>query len=191
MCEFVGRGAGVVRMIGRALRGAVVLLAGFVLVSGCGSDRPAELSVDEVKPCELIPQSAHQRLRIAVETQKLDSVEGIDTEGSTCAYRTNTGNSVYVSTITNHGIDRWMDPPFESSHSEEVSRIQGYRTVKVWHDSERPDPNHQCRIYVDVAGGQSLRVQVGMTSDEEDPPTCDTARRFAETAMGTLIADRG
>ncbi|NHD16201.1 MULTISPECIES: DUF3558 family protein [unclassified Actinopolyspora] len=178
-------------MIGRALRGAVVLLAGFVLVAGCGSDRPAELSVDEVKPCELIPQSAHQRLRIAVEPQSLDTVSGVGTEGRTCAHTTNTGNSVYVSTITNHGIGRWVDPSFEHVRSEEAPRIQGYRTVKVWRDSERPDPDSKCKVYVDVAGGQSLRVQVGMTSDEEDPPTCDTARRFAETAMGTLVADRG
>ncbi|WP_438388770.1 DUF3558 family protein [Actinopolyspora saharensis] len=191
MCEFVGRGAGVVRMIGRALRGAVVLLAGFVLVSGCGSDRPAELSVDEVKPCELISRNSVQGVQIATESQKMNSAPGVDTEGNTCFYVARNGNTIYVSAITNHGIGRWVDPSFESSHSEEVSRIQGYRTVKVWHDSERPDPNHQCRFYVDVAGGQLLRVQVDRSFEENDPPTCDTARRFAETAMGTLIADRG
>ncbi|WP_438388771.1 DUF3558 family protein [Actinopolyspora saharensis] len=178
-------------MIGRALRGAVVLLAGFVLVSGCGSDRPAELSVDEVKPCELIPQSDHQRLRIAVEPQSLDTVSGVGTEGRTCAYTTNTGNSVYVSTITNHGIDRWTSGEFEHSKFKELSRIQGFRAIKVWQVPGGSGPDSKCKIYIDVAGGQSLRVQVGMTSDEEDPPTCDTARRFAETAMKTLVADRG
>lgn len=179
-------------MIGRALRIAAVSLVGFVLVSGCGSsDRPEELSVDEVKPCELIPQSDHQRLRIAMEPQSLDTASGVDTEGSTCAYTTNTGNSVYVSTITNHGIDRWTSGEFEHSKFNELSRIQGFRAIKVWQVPGGSGPDSKCKIYVDVAGGQSLRVQVGMTSDEEDPPTCDTARRYAEAAMGTLVADRG
>ncbi|WP_092525277.1 DUF3558 family protein [Actinopolyspora saharensis] len=178
-------------MIGRALRGAVVLLAGFVLVSGCGSDRPAELSVDEVKPCELIPQSAHQQLQVRLAPQSVDSVPEVDTEGDTCYYSPHERSNVWVSAITNHGIDRWVDPPFDHAHSEEVSRIQGYRTMKVWLDSERPDPNHQCRIYVDVASGQSLRVKVDESSEKEDPPTCTTARRYAELAMKTLIADRG
>ncbi|WP_017977209.1 DUF3558 family protein [Actinopolyspora halophila] len=179
-------------MIGRALRVAAVSLVGLVLVLGCGSsDRPAELSVDEVKPCDLISRNSVQGVQIATESQKMNSVPGVDTEGNTCFYSARNGNTIYVSAITKHGIDRWGDPSFEHVRSEEVSRIQGYRTVKVWRDSERPGPDSKCKVYVDVAGGQSLRVQVDRSFEENDPPTCDTARRYAEVAMKTLVADRG
>ncbi|ASU80608.1 DUF3558 domain-containing protein [Actinopolyspora erythraea] len=174
-------------MIGRGLRGAAVLLAGLGLVSACGSsDRPRELSVSDVKPCELINKDSLQGMRITQETQKLDFVPGVEAEGSTCFYTTRVGNRIYVNTITNRGIDRWINSSDDDVRSEEVSRIQGFRSVRVWFDSERPDPDHKCRVYVDVAGGQSLEVRVEQSYSDEDPPTCTTARRFAEAAMNTL-----
>ncbi|WP_456241592.1 DUF3558 family protein [Actinopolyspora lacussalsi] len=176
-------------MIGRALRVAAVLLVGLGVVSACGSsDRPRELSVSDVKPCDLINSESLQGMRITQEVQKADSVPGIDTEGSTCFYSISTGNSIYVSTVTNHGIGRWTDPPFDRARSEEGSRIQGFRTIKVWYETERPKPDGRCRVYVDVAGGQSLRVEVDQSYSDEDPSTCTTARRFAEAAMRTLAA---
>ncbi|MBA8826323.1 hypothetical protein FHX42_003699 [Saccharopolyspora lacisalsi] len=174
-------------MIGRALRVAAVLMVSLGLVAACGSsDRPRELSMGDVKPCDLISQSSFQQIQVSTESQKLDSVPGVDTEGNTCFYRLRTGNTVYVSAITNHGIDRWTNSSFEDARSQDIPRVQGFRAIKVWFDSDRPDPDHKCRIYVDVAGGQSLRVEVGETVNEEDPPTCDTARRFAEAAMKSL-----
>ncbi|SFE61194.1 Protein of unknown function [Actinopolyspora alba] len=175
-------------MIGRALRVAAVLLVGLGVVSACGSsDRPRELSVSDVRPCDLINSESLQGMRIGQESQKLDSVPGtMDAEGNTCFYGITAGNTIYVSTITNQGVDRWIDPSDEDVRSEEVSRIQGFRAVKVWFDSKRPDPDHKCWIYVDVAGGQSLRVRVEQSYSDEDPSTCTTARRFAEAAMRTL-----
>ncbi|PRW62793.1 DUF3558 family protein [Actinopolyspora mortivallis] len=174
-------------MIGRVLRVAAVLLVGLGVASACGSsDRPRELSVSDVKPCELINGDSVQGMRIGQETQKLDFAPGIETEGSTCFYSLRVGNRIYVNTITNHGIDRWINPSDDDTRSEEVPRIQGFRAVKVWFDSERPDPDHKCRIYVDVAAGQSLEVRVEQSYSDEDPPTCTTARGFAEAAMKTL-----
>ncbi|MHA6802148.1 DUF3558 family protein [Salinifilum ghardaiensis] len=173
-------------MTGRALRIAAVLLVGLGVVSACSSDRPRDISMDDVKPCELIDQPSVGQLQISQEAQKLDSVPGIDTEGNTCFYSVDTGTTLYVSAITNHGIDRWTDPPFDDARSEESPRIRGHRAVKVWYDNERPDPDHECRTYVDVADGQSLRVRVDRSFSEDDPPTCDTARQFAEAAMKGL-----
>ncbi|PRW62792.1 DUF3558 family protein [Actinopolyspora mortivallis] len=174
-------------MIGRVLRVAAVLLVGLGVTSACGSsDRPRELSVSDVKPCELINGDSVQGMRITQEVQKLGSAPGVDTEGNTCFYRLRNGNTLYVTIITNHGIGRWTNPPFDRARSEEVPRIQGFRTIKVWYETESPKPDNKCRIYVDVADGQSLRVEVDRSYSDEDPPTCTTARGFAEAAMKTL-----
>ncbi|WP_083921664.1 DUF3558 family protein [Actinopolyspora halophila] len=173
-------------MIGRALRGAVVLLVGFVLVSACGSDRPEALSMDEVKPCELISQSDLKRFQVRAQPQSRGSVSGVGTEGSSCYYNPLNTNSVRISAITNHGIDRWMNGSLEHSKFKELSRIQGFRAIKVWQVPGGSGPDSNCKVYVDVAGGQSLRVQVDRSFEKKDPPTCDTARRYAEAAMKTL-----
>ncbi|WP_245755671.1 DUF3558 family protein [Actinopolyspora alba] len=144
--------------------------------------------MSDVRPCDLINSESVQGMRIGQESQKLGFAPGIDAEGNTCFYSIKIGNRIYVNTITNQGIDRWIDPSDEDTRSEEVSRIQGFRAVKVWFDSKRPDPDHKCRIYVDVAAGQSLEVRVEQSYSDEDPSTCTTARRFAEAAMRTLAA---
>ncbi len=174
-------------MIVRVLRVAAVLMVGLGLVTACGSsDRPREISMDDVKPCELVSRSDVDRVEIRAEPQSRDSVSGVDVDGSTCYYNPFNRSNVWVSGITNHGIGRWTNSSFEDARSQEIARIQGFRAIKVWFDSDRPDPDHRCRVYVDVAGGQSLRVQVDESFREEDPPTCTTARRFAEAAMKSL-----
>lgn len=177
-------------MIGRTLRIAALLMAGLGLVTACGSsDRPRELSMDDVKPCELVAPYDIHRLEIRAEPQPHDSVSGVGTEGRTCYYNPYNGSSVYVSTITNHGIDRWMDGTFEHSEFQEIPRIQGFRAIEVWQGDEHPGPDDRCEIYVDVADGQSLRVEAETSFEDEDPPTCDTARQFAEVAMESLPAE--
>ena len=174
-------------MIQRALRIGAVLLAGLELVAGCGSsDRPAELSLSDVKACELIPRSDFRKLHIVPEPQSLDPTPGVNTEGSSCLYLLRNGNSATLSAITNHGIDRWIDVSSEDARFKDVPRIQGYRTIQVWFTYDTAAPHHTCRLFVDVADGQSLKVSVGQNS-EDDPPTCEAARQFAETAMHTLV----
>lgn len=174
-------------MTRRALRICAALLTTLGLVIGCGSsDRPSELSLSDVKPCDLIPRSELEQLRVAGEPQSLDAPPGVDTEGAACYYLLRTDTNLTVNAITNHGIDRWIDGPFEDARFKDVPRIQGYRTIQVWYTHDRAEPHNTCRLYVDVAGGQSLKVQVDANS-EDDPPTCETARQFAETAMQTLI----
>lgn len=182
-------------MTRHAIRLGPVALVTIVVIASCSSsDRPSDLSLSEIgDACELISSSDYQQLRVPIEPESLDFVSGVDTDGTTCSYQvlsgdriTPGGNSVMVSTITNHGIDQWTDGSFESSKFQDVARVQRFRTIQVWNTPDRPAPNDRCRLYVDVAGGESLRIMVG-ESDEEDPPTCDTARRFADAAVQTLI----
>src|SRR5699024_3000383 len=79
--------AAVLRMIGRALRTWTTVVVGVALVAACGSvDRPASLSLDEVKPCELIPQPKREALKVSNGPILSETVGGVGLEGTTCKY---------------------------------------------------------------------------------------------------------
>lgn len=73
----------------------------------------------------------------------------------------------------------------ESFKAINLSRIQGYRTIRVDNADIPHGPYGLCMLYVDVAGGQSLRVETG-PNDEDEAPSCDIARRYADAAVTTL-----
>ncbi len=75
-------------MIGRTLRTVGFALAGLGLLAACdSSDRPRELSMDDVKPCELISGYDLQRLQVKAAPEPLSSPGGLDEEGAACRYR--------------------------------------------------------------------------------------------------------
>lgn len=184
-------------MIGRVLRTGVVLLASLGVTAGCGSsDRPQELPVGDVQPCKLISSAALRALPTASGPHLVkDVVEGGDLDGSTCKYplgsddgSTDADNEVAISTVTNHGIDWQVDGPHEHRSVADVSDVRGFHTVRVWRGDDKPDENDQCELYVDVAEGQALRVQVDESFDDGQPPTCETATWFATEAVKGLAA---
>lgn len=177
-------------MTGRPLRVGAVLLMSLTLVTACSSDRPRELSMDKVKPCELLSSSTRHQLQVSTQPHSSDAVSGSDMDGHTCSYVVRPGNRVTVSTVTNHGIDRWVDGPLEHTSFKDVADIRGFRTIRTWQTSEHLTPDQSCTLYIDVAEDQSLRVRVGESFDEGDPPTCGTARRFAQASMKAIAASR-
>lgn len=175
-------------MINSTLRIAAILMVSLGLVAGCGSSgRPYELSLTGVQPCQLIPSPILRELHVTSNPSPVGIVSGSGLKGNTCMYVVRTGNRVWISTITNYGIEHWIDGPAESVRFTDVPKIQGFRTIKVWYTYDRPAPNHTCGLYIDGADEQSLRVRVDATTDPDDPPTCDRARRFAEAAMKALV----
>lgn len=166
----------------------LIILALVGLAAGCGSsDRPRDLSLDDVRPCDLIDSSELTELRVKAEPSPIPVVEGADEDGSSCQYRPLYGGIVSVSVVTNHGIDRWTNGSMESSKAIDLARIQGYRTIRKASKADLPDdPRDMCTVYVDVAGGQSLRAITG-PNGEAEPPTCDVARQFADAAVTTLM----
>lgn len=177
-------------MIGRTLRLGVVLLVGLGLVTACSSDRPHELSMDAVSPCGLFTESTREQLDVSTQPRSSDVVSGAGVQGRTCFYVVRPGNQVMVSTVTNHGIDRWTDGSFEHTKFKDVRSIRGYRTIRTWNIREHLTPDQTCTLYIDVADGQSLRVRVGQSFDEKDPPTCETARRFADATLKAVAASQ-
>lgn len=92
--------------------------------------------------------------------------------------------------ITNYGIDRWTEGDFANTTFEDVARIRGFRVVKVLMLSDKVgDPDSGCRLYVDVADEQSLKVRLTEPDrTESDPPLCDVAYQYLEAAMRTLTS---
>lgn len=188
-------------MIGRAVRLAAVVAVGLGLVTACGSaDRPEDLSLSDVKPCQMILRPRFQLLKVNGGPMLMDTVGGYGLEGSSCKYYVvyeqqtskpappRTSNSVKLSVVTNHGVAWLIDDITDSDHLKykKVSPVEGYRTVRMWFSGKAPGSNDACELYIDVADEQMLRVNVPKSSGEVDPPTCETARQFAKEALKTL-----
>lgn len=196
-------------MIRRAAQGAAVLLMSLTLVTACSSsNRPEDLTLSEAKPCRLILHSRFQALNVTRGPTPIDSLVGDAVlDGSSCEYSVRhekrrspisiyTNNIVTLSVITNHGVEWKIDEASNDDDSKykDVRRIQGYRAVKVWSVSltaHPPGPNSPCILYVDVTDEQMLRTKVASSHGQADPPTCETARQFANTALDTLRTRQG
>jgi hypothetical protein len=170
-----------------------VVAATVILVVGRDtSDRPRELDMAAVPPCELISQEALLELNTTHLGDPDDVSSEFGEEGTGCRYFVRDGATLNLKEVTNYGIDRWTDGDVRRTTFEDVARIGGFRTVKVWHSAEQDRPDYVCRIYVDVADDQSLKVDMhDVDRRESSPPVCDVVYRAAEAAMRTLIDQAG
>src|SRR5699024_5453492 len=105
----------------------------------------ASLSLDEVKPCELIPQPKREALKVSNGPILSETVGGVGLEGTTCKYYVKyekptenpvsktTTTSVKLGVVTNHGVEWRIDRTNDSEHFEykDVSRVQDYRAIRV------------------------------------------------------------
>ncbi|MGJ7908274.1 DUF3558 family protein [Actinopolyspora sp. H202] len=173
-------------MSARLVRFITAILVLFALATACGSsDRPRELSLDDVRPCDLIPRTKLRDLQVKAPPQPVSVVEGSDEEGTSCQYSPKYGGTVTVAVVTNHGIDRWTNGSMASSRAVDLPRVRGYRVIRLEYGESASGPHESCTTYVDVASGQSLKVHVSENSTD-DPPTCETARRFTRSAIRSL-----
>ena len=167
---------------------ALVTIAVAVLATGCDtSDRPRELSLDNVQPCNLVSGNTLSNLAVIAKPEPLSSVAGVDTKGASCYYSPRSSGEFNIAAITNQGTDRWTEGSMESFESINQRPVHGYPTIKVEQVNHSYGPHDDCELYVDVASGQSLRVDAS-ENYEPDLPTCDIARRLAEDAVNSLGA---
>ncbi len=171
-----------------------VVVATVVLIVGREtSDRPRALDMTAVPPCELISQEALLDLNTTHLGMPDDVSSEFGEEGTGCRFFARGGATINVKEVTNHGVDRWADGDVGvGGSSEDVVRIEGFRVMRVMTRIERElSPDSDCRIYVDVADDQSLKVSVSGGEREDSAPACDVAHRAAEAAMRTLIDQAG
>jgi uncharacterized protein DUF3558 len=151
-----------------------------VVVANDHSDRPRELALTAVPPCELISTSDYERLGVALRPSPgLELAPG--EEGTGCRFLPHNGATVDLMEITEVDLG-WADG------TEDFPRINGFPVVRAWTTSEEDSSYDPCRLYVDVADDEALKVYVkGVDAKKSDISSCDVAYQFAEAAMRTLI----
>jgi hypothetical protein len=139
--------------------------------------RPRDIRLDDVDPCALVPASDYPEFSLD-QPGKPDEGD----EDPKCLWMGETG---YFSTglIMSEGVEAL----FEDRHGEaaDTDPVEGFPAYTV----TLPDDDNACFVAVDVADGQYLLVQVGLdhAPAENQPSVCDTAHRFAASAMGSLV----
>ena len=165
---------------------ALVTIAVAGLASGCDtSDRPRELSLDNVQPCDLVSRADLLQVDVIASPQAVPAIPGVDEDGTSCYYSPRSSANLILAPVTNHGIDRWTSGSMESSKAVNQPRIRGYPAVKVETEGFPAGPHDDCELYVDVASGQSLKVEAS-ENEPRELPTCDIARQLAEDAIRSL-----
>ena len=170
----------------------VVVAAVVLVASRDTSDRPRELDMTAVPPCELISKADLRRLNTTHLGDRVDLNSEFGEEGPDCRFFARDGATIDLGVVTNHGVDRWTDGDGGRGRTaEDVARIERFRVIRVATRIEREiDPDEDCRIYVDVADDQSLKVFVHGV-EPGSASACDVAHRAAEAAMRTLIDRAG
>lgn len=176
-------------LVAAVVVGAVAATVVVLVVGRDTSDRPRELAIDAVPSCQLISQADLARLDVIAEPIPGYTLE-YGEEGTGCRFLSRSGPDVELDVITNHGIDRWTsDDVGGGTTFEDTARIRGFRVVKVQTPGEKSFPEDFCRLYVDVADDQSLKVYLSEADRKKsDPPLCDVANQAAEAAMRTLTS---
>lgn len=144
--------------------------------------------MDDVDPCELVTKPMLKRLNGSPQPpQPFGKPGDLNEEGAACYYLLRDSTSVVLSAVTNYGFDSWVGDDESDVHGKSVSAIGGYSAARVRYAKDLGGPHSDCRLYVDVSGGQSLQVDVRRNS-AKDAPMCETARAFAKAAIESLTS---
>lgn len=144
------------------------------------ADRPREIKLDGKDPCALVPQGDWAKFYI--------EKPGIPQESKTfksrqCFYGTNIG-SFTVTLVVTEGIQAW-NRGGRNADVADAEPIEGFPAISVAGKADR----RGCYAVVDVADGQYLMSDVGVTPSAESkvPEKCEYAHQLAESAMKTLV----
>jgi hypothetical protein len=140
------------------------------------SGRPREISLDGVDPCTLLPRSDYAAFELYDRPGKPSKDKH---GGDTCSWQGEGGyNGVTV--VTYEGVEAQQG---RYGQIEPTDPIEDFPT----YDGSLPHDDKACFVFVDVADGQYLEMQVGLDFAPSDRPTCDYAHDFATSIMSTLV----
>jgi hypothetical protein len=150
-------------------------------------NRPSELTVDDVSPCDLLTEDQRAELGLTGEQiSEFSSTWGNDT----CKTRdVDKVLSASVTAVSNDGIDVFYLGRFTNMQYQ-TTDVQGFPALYYRFDNVE----HACYLAVDIADGQLLDIAFGATdpdsSDASLDEMCATAHRVTEAAVDTLLATR-
>ncbi len=148
--------------------------------SGSWPSRPAELRLDDVDPCALVPQSDLGDYWITKPGKP-----GEDDKGSPdCFWSASRFGYFGITLRVTEGIEVWRDGS-RSGKSADTDPVLDYPAMTI----VVPNDDHTCSVAVDVADGQYLLVQAGVDNPPADnhPSVCEYAHRFASMAVAGLV----
>lgn len=145
--------------------------------------RPANLPLDDVKPCDLFTEAVRQQF-------DLEGTPSAGTDGRgqpSCQMMSASFGGYLISAAHSEGMERFEGIP------EQMGTVRRF-TIAGFPAAELRDVNapFACLVGIDVADGQHLGVFVtdapkGGTQDE----ICQTAGRFAEAVLAGLRQQLG
>ncbi|MCT2583037.1 DUF3558 domain-containing protein [Actinophytocola gossypii] len=140
------------------------------------SDRPREITLDDIDPCTLLRQSDHNTFSIAGPAEP-----GEDDHGNAqCVWNTD-GGFIDITLVTHEGFET---PKGGLADVEAADPIEGFPARNL----TLTENEHSCFTDVDVAEGQYLTTHVGRYSDSDtDPSPCEYSYQLAESVMSTLV----
>jgi hypothetical protein len=150
-------------------------------------NRPSELSVDDVNPCDLLTEDQRGTFGLTGEqTSELSSTWSTD---SCTTWDADKVLSTSVAAVSTDGIDIFYRGRFTNMQYKPTV-VRGFPALFYRFD----DAEHACYLAVDVADGQLVDVSYGAkdpeSSDASQNEVCDTALSVTEAAMDTLLSSQ-
>jgi hypothetical protein len=150
------------------------------------ANRPSELTVDDVRPCDLLTDDQRGELRLTGEqTSEYSSTWGADT----CKILGADALSASLTAVSSDGIDALYLGRFANLQYR-PTEVRGFPAIFYRFDNA----DHACYLAVDVADGQLVDLAFGAGDPDSTTASqdelCDTAHQVVEAAVNTLLADR-
>lgn len=132
--------------------------------------RPAELSLNDVMPCDLVTDAMRKQFKI----DRPDAPSNSDPNAPGCTFITTTAGQYLVTAVRNKGVEALGRPV--------TATVSGFPAVEI----QRPNIKVG-HLSIDVADGQRLDVEVQRLNSQQpvDEVYRDTMT-FAEAVLATL-----
>lgn len=152
-------------------------------------DRPADLPVAGVDPCELFDSAALKRLEISRQPRP-GSADG----ARTCTLSQQQSEPMYdllVAAVPDAGVEAWITGRKARPGAVTATpvTVAGFPAVLVQPDG----PAVECEVVVGVAQGQSVQVRfgTGYRGEIDQQQACELSERAAAAAVGALREKKG
>ncbi|GAA4026136.1 hypothetical protein GCM10022247_58630 [Allokutzneria multivorans] len=151
-----------------------------------GLDRPRELKIDSVRPCELF--TAENREEFKTDRPVKETKDSYF-QTQVCHFL-GRAEMMTISVNILLGYDMSYFAPTQPPVHTRLLRVHGFPAYEVYVDSEPGRAG--CAVNIGVAQGQVLRAQAAEPGRYENPlpqeEVCRRARRAADLAFGNLLA---